>query len=137
MVVTISDSPDPVVAGSDISYLMSVGNSGPDPATGATFDDVLPTNTTFVSFTGAPGWTCSTPAVGATGTVSCTNPSVAASVSDAFTLVVNVDPGTAGGSTITNAPTVGTATTDSVPGNDSATATTTVVAPSADLAVSV
>ena len=60
------------------------------------FTDVLPPGTTFVSFTapGAGGWVCSTPAVGAGGTVTCSILAIA--VPATATLVVNVSPSTSG-----------------------------------------
>jgi hypothetical protein len=39
---------------------------------------------TFVSLASPAGWTCTTPAVGTNGTVSCTNPSLAAGSNVSF-----------------------------------------------------
>ena len=61
-----SDSPDPVVAGTNLTYTINVTNGGPDVATNVVVTDSLPANTTFQSIS-APGWSCMTPAVGATG----------------------------------------------------------------------
>lgn len=69
--VTKTDSPDPVNAGTNIAYTITVGNAGPSAAN-VTLTDTVPTNTTFVSLTAA-GWTCSTPAVGGTGAISCSS----------------------------------------------------------------
>lgn len=92
LTVTKSDSPDPVIAGQNLTYTIQINNVSPTVgATGVTFSDPLPTGTTFVSLTQPGGWTCSTPAVGATGTVTCSNGTIAASSSASFTLVVNVD----------------------------------------------
>jgi len=49
----------------------------PDPASPGktlvdTFTETVPANTTFVSLTQPAGWLCSTPAVGGTGTITCT-----------------------------------------------------------------
>src|SRR5439155_8368955 len=89
--------------------------------------DVIPTNTTFVSFTAPAGWVNSTPAVGGTGTVTSTNSSLAAgSVPQVFTLVVRVNPNTPDGSTITNSAAVTSNTADPNNTNDLATDTTTV-----------
>lgn len=124
--VTKTDSPDPVVATSNVTYTISVSNAGPDAATDVALSDVTPAGTTFVAFTVPAGWTCTTPGVGATGTVSCTNPSVASGTSAVFTLVVNVDAGTAEGTVISNTASVTSTTVDPDATDNSATATTTV-----------
>ncbi len=73
---------------SDITYTFTVKNNTSGIAPNVVADEVLPDNTTFVSAS-APGATCTTPAVGATGTVSCTygwmNPGAAAT----FTVTVH------------------------------------------------
>jgi uncharacterized repeat protein (TIGR01451 family) len=121
------DNPDPVNAGSNITYTITATNNGPTNAASTTVSDTLPANTTFVSMTPPAGWTCTTPAAGATGTVSCTNASFA-SGNAAFSLVVRVNPATANGTVISNTATISSTTADPVPGNESATATTTVQA---------
>ncbi|HEX8410119.1 MAG TPA: lamin tail domain-containing protein [Thermoanaerobaculia bacterium] len=132
--VTKTDSPDPVNAGSNLTYTITVTNAGPSAATSVALADTLPTGTTFVSLAAPAGWTCSTPAPGATGAINCTNPSLAVT-SAVFTLVVNVDPALIAGNVLTNTATATTATTDPNGANNSATATTTVTA-SADLLLS-
>jgi uncharacterized repeat protein (TIGR01451 family) len=124
--VTKSDSPDPVAAGGNLTYSLTVRNSGPLAASAASLSDVVPTNTTFVSLTAAAGWTCSTPPVGGTGTVSCANPSMADDASASFTLVVNVNAATPNGTIITNTASVSSSTADPSTANNSATTTTTV-----------
>jgi len=131
--VTKTDSPDPVPVGTNLTYTITVTNAGPSDAAGASLSDSLPAGTTFVSLSSPAGWSCTTPAVGAGGTVSCSNPSFAVG-SAVFTLTVAVDPGTTVGTVITNTATASSATTDPNPGNESATASTTVAA-SADLSV--
>ena len=131
--VTKTDSPDPVVAGTNLTWTITATNNGPDPAASAALSDTLPAGTTFVSLSSPGGWSCTTPAVGATGTVACSNASFAVG-SAVFTLTAAVDPGVAGGATISNTATVSSTTADGTPGNNSATATTTV-ATQADLAV--
>jgi uncharacterized repeat protein (TIGR01451 family) len=128
LAVTKTDAPDPVVAGQNITYTITASNAGPSNATTATLTDTLPAGTTFVSLSTPAGWTCTTPAVGAGGTVSCSNPS--APLGNAvFSLVTQVSAATAGGTSISNTATVGAATTDPNTGNNSATATTLVNAP--------
>ena len=126
LLVLKSDSPDPAVANGNITYTISVRNDGPFAATTAVLTDTIPANTTFVSLVAPAGWTCATPAVGGTGTVSCTNPSVASLALGTFTLVVKVDAGVVSGTVITNTATVSSATTDPDGANNTATTTTTI-----------
>jgi uncharacterized repeat protein (TIGR01451 family) len=135
LALTIADSPDPVTAGTQLSYSIDVSNAGPSAASAVTLTDPLPIGTSFVSLTSPGGWSCTTPAVGANGTVVCDIGSLAPGAA-AFTLVVATDAALATGSVLSNSATIGSATPDSNSGNDSATATTTV-ATSADLSVTV
>ncbi|HKI05103.1 MAG TPA: ExeM/NucH family extracellular endonuclease [Thermoanaerobaculia bacterium] len=131
--VTKVDTPDPVTAGTNLTYTITVTNAGPSNAATVSLSDTLPAGTAFVSLSSPGGWSCMTPAVGAGGTVSCSFASLPAG-SAVFTLTVAVAPGTAAGSVLSNTATVSSATADPTPGNDSGTATTTVGA-SADLSV--
>jgi uncharacterized repeat protein (TIGR01451 family) len=124
--VTKSDSPDPVVASGNLTYAILVQNAGPETATNASLSDAVPTNSTFVSLVAPAGWSCTSPPVGGTGSISCLNPSVLSGASAAFTLVVNVNAATPDGTTISNTASVSSSIADSNPSNDSATATTLV-----------
>jgi uncharacterized repeat protein (TIGR01451 family) len=126
------DTPDPVNAGANLTYTITVANAGPTNAASTSMSDPLPAGTTFVSLSAPAGWTCTTPAVGAAGTVSCTNPSLGTG-NAVFSLVVRVSPATAPGTVITNTATVSSTTADPSPGNESATATTTVAASPANV----
>jgi uncharacterized repeat protein (TIGR01451 family) len=132
LLVSKSDSPDPVAPGANLTYQMNVTNNGPSTGANATFSDTLPAGTTFVSLSTTGPWTCTTPAVGATGTVTCTNPSFAETV-EFFTLVVAVDASVPAGTILTNTATVGSTTADPNSANNSSTATTTVGGGTADL----
>ena len=126
--VTKTDSPDPVTIDTNLTFTVTVTNNGPSDAQTVSLMDTVPTNTTFVSNSGATGWTCMNPAVGGTGTISCTNPTLAAGASSIFTIVVHVDAAAPNGSMIANTATVATATTDPTAGNDAATSMTLVQA---------
>jgi len=133
--ITKTDSPDPVLAGSNITYTINVTNGGPDPSLNLTLSDTVPANTTFQSLTPAGNWTCPTvPPVGGTGAISCTASSLAASQTDSFTLVVKVNSGVAGSTTISNAASVSSSTTFDPTTPNSVTQTTTV-RPSANLSI--
>jgi Domain of unknown function DUF11 len=77
-----------------------VRNTGTDAATGVSLSDILPSGTTFNSFSAATGWTATTPAAGGTGTVSATIASLAPNASASFSLVLQVDSSAANGATI-------------------------------------
>ena len=127
--VTKVDTPDPVNTGSNLTYTITVTNNGPSAASNASWSDALPAGTTFVSLPAVGGWSCTTPAAGDTGSVSCSNPSFAVT-SSVFTLTVAVDPTVPAGSTLSNTATVTSSTPDNNSNNNSSTATTTVRSPS-------
>ncbi len=122
--LTNSSTPTALVAGSNITFTQVVRNQGGSAATTVTFSEPIPTNTTFQSFAN-PGWTCSTPSVGGTGTVTCSIGSLGAGASATFTTVVQVNGGTPQGTIITDTTTVGAAN-DSLTSNNSASATSVV-----------
>ena len=97
-----------------------------------TLTDVVPTGTTFVSFTAPPGWTSTTPAPGGTGTITATRPTFTSFDNIGFTLIVHVN--SSSGTTLQNTASVSSATPDPVPGNNSAVESTSV-SQSADLSV--
>ncbi len=123
-----SDGPDPVVAGSQLAYTLSVENAGPNPAENASWGDALPPGTTFVSLAAAAGWACSTPPVGAAGTVTCSIPTMAVSAAS-FTLTVAVDALVPAGTLLTNVATASSTTSDIDVADLTAAATTTVISP--------
>ncbi len=126
---------DPVVAGAQTSYAITVANAGPQPALNAAWTDTLPAGTSFVSLSSVAGWTCTTPAVGAGGTVDCSNASFAVG-SAVFTLTVAVDASVAAGTMIDNSASASSDSPDSNPMNNSSTAQFTV-AVEADLAMAI
>ena len=134
LAVTKTGTPNPVLAGNSITYAITVTNNGPAAAATVTLTDTLPANTTFVSISTASGWTCTAPSG---GTEKCTNPSVAASTSGMFTLVLKVNAGTSPGTVITNTVNVSSATTtDPFAANNTAMTSMTVASPTqADVAI--
>lgn len=118
-------SPDPVLAGNEITYSISVANNGASTAESLTLSDSTPANTTFVSLLAPPGWVCSTPSVGGTGAITCTAATLFAGSAVDFTLVVQVDTCAVSG-TITNTATVTVASGDWDTSNHSATVNNTV-----------
>lgn len=131
--VTNSDLPDPVAPGGTITYTQSITNGGPDAATNATFTQNVPAGTTFQSLNTPAGWSCTTPAVGGTGTITCSKASMANSETASFTLAVTV---TAGSGSIGSQVIGDSATYDPDSLDDTASTSTNVVAPlSADLSL--
>jgi uncharacterized repeat protein (TIGR01451 family) len=123
-------------ANSDVSYTLNVFNIGPDDATTVSVSDPIPPGMTFLSLLSPAGWTCITPAVGAGGTVTCSNPNFVAGNNVNFTLTLHIPTGTAPGTFFTNSATVTTTTFDPTDENNTGTAATLVSgAPSADVAV--
>jgi uncharacterized repeat protein (TIGR01451 family) len=123
-----TDTPDPVVAGENLTYTLAVANGGPSNATDVAVSDPLPADTTFVSIS-ATGWDCTTPVVGATGAISCslTAASLPVGAAPSITVVVKVGAGVAPGTdVIVNTATV-TAPHDTEPDNNTSTAKTSVI----------
>jgi uncharacterized repeat protein (TIGR01451 family) len=120
-------------SGTDITYTVTLTNNGPSAASTVSLTDAIPVNTTFVAESQTTGSTfsCTTPAVGGTGTITCSIGSFPAG-SATFSITVHISAGATG--TISNTANVSTTTTDSNPLNNSSTATTTVTT-SADLSV--
>ncbi|HKV06117.1 MAG TPA: C25 family cysteine peptidase [Candidatus Acidoferrales bacterium] len=134
LAVTKSGTPNPVLAGNNITYTLTATNNGPAAASTVTMTDTLPANATVVSITTPAGWTCPAPSG---GTQTCTNPSVAANTTATFTLILNVTAGTAPGTVLTNSLSISSSvTTDPNSANNSATTTTNVASPTqADVAI--
>jgi uncharacterized delta-60 repeat protein/uncharacterized repeat protein (TIGR01451 family) len=119
--VSLTDAPDPARVGEKLIYTLQVSNSGPSKAYGVTLSFPLPSTTTFVSLSKSQG-TCSSPAQGANGTVSCNLRSIAAG--GAAKLTVRVRPTQAG--TLSATATIAQQNPDPTPGDHTATATTAV-----------
>ncbi len=135
--VTLTDTPDPVTAGTNLSYVATLTNNGPSDAQNANIALPLPATTTFVSATASVGANCTTPAVGTNGSVSCTWAGATASGAGnarSVTVVVGVPATTADGTVLSATATVASTTTDPGPAPNSASTTTTVNA-AADLSV--
>ncbi|HEY0160209.1 MAG TPA: hypothetical protein VGF28_23185 [Thermoanaerobaculia bacterium] len=117
------NGPASAASGTDVTYTISVTNTGPSDASTVTFTDVVPAQTSFVSFTqtAGPAFTCD-------NTVNCTLAVLPASSSATFELVVHVDPAASG--TIEN-----TATADSAVSAPASDAVSTAVDPDATLVV--
>ena len=87
--ISKSDNIDPIIAGNQLLYTVTVNNAGPDDATGVVVTDTLPAGVTFVS---------STPpiCVDSGGILTCTIGTIAASDFEQVFIEVTVNPGTTG-----------------------------------------
>jgi uncharacterized repeat protein (TIGR01451 family) len=70
-----TDTPDPISAGSLLTYTITVTNNGPGDAADVTLTDTVPTGTVYITSSAPGGWSCTTPGVGGTGTLTCTRAS--------------------------------------------------------------
>lgn len=129
-VIVNDDDPDPVIAGDNITYTQVVANISPTSATNPSFTQNTPPNTTFVSMTPPAGWSCTTPAVGGTGAITCTatgNTIAANTVSGDFTLVLATASTLANGATVTDTASISMTEVDPSPSNNSRSAQTAVI----------
>jgi len=120
--VSLAATPDPVKAKSNLTYTITVKNSGPAAAGGVTVTDPLPDGAVFVSASPTQG-TCVTPAPNSAGVMNCSVGTLAPGAQAAITLVVNVI--TTGKQTVSNTASTSYAS-DSNPANNSATISTNV-----------
>jgi uncharacterized repeat protein (TIGR01451 family) len=87
LATSVIESPSPVLHGTNLKYTLNVTNKGPDIATSTVVSDATPAGTTFVSFTTSAG-TCTAPALGATGTLSCKVGNLASTAKATVTMTV-------------------------------------------------
>lgn len=123
-----TDTPDPVIAGTSLTYELSVANNGPSNASDVTITDDLPASTTLISATPSQG-SCS-----GTDTVTCAIGNLASGNSATVTIVVHVLASTADGAILNNTAEVTANEADPSTGNNTATAETAVIR-EADLAI--
>ncbi|GEM_PF-5553923 len=125
--------PDPVVAGRDVDYQITVTNNGlgsgtgvASPATNVTVVDTIPPSSVFVSASGS-GWTCGT-FDSELGTVTCTLDDPLGIGSSVSLDVIVTSPSTPPeGGAITNSATVSADQIDPNTADNTGTATTSVV----------
>ena len=119
LVLSKQGSPDPVSAGSQLEYLLTVSNAGPNFASSVVVTDPLPAGVTFNAAASSPE--C---AFGG-GTVTCAVASIANNAANVFTVRVGVASSLLATS-LTNAAAVTSVTPDPVATNNVASAQTLV-----------
>jgi uncharacterized repeat protein (TIGR01451 family) len=140
--VTKTHSPDPVIAGQQLTWYVTVKNNGPDPAPDVTVTDVLPKQASYLTNNLNPpnGCTIAAPATATAGqTIACSVGDLDNGASITFKITTLVDKATvatAGGPTsiTNNINTDSAAVIDTTPANNSAS-DTAIVNDSADLEV--
>jgi len=131
--VSISDSPDPVADGADLTYTVLVLNHGPGAATNVTLGTTTPPGTAFVSYSfPGGGWSITqTPTAGSSGIFSATNSSFAGRTGAIFDIYVKAS----GAGPFTFTASVQSDTSDPVPGNENDTEITNQPLPTPALAM--
>jgi uncharacterized repeat protein (TIGR01451 family) len=128
-----ASGPPTAVTGSDLTYTITIANSGPDASQPATVTDTLPPHTHLVSFMqdNGPAFQLSAPPAGGTGVVSAQIETLSSGTSAQFTLVLGLDLDTPDGTLVDNSPSASATTFDPDSGNNSQTVTTTATVPRA------
>ena len=88
--LSIGAAPNPVHRNKGLTYTITVQNAGPSAASGTLTADQLPANVQFQSLSAPAGSSCTTPAVGSTGTVKCSLGPLGARASAQLQIVVLV-----------------------------------------------
>jgi len=123
-------APSPAIAGSNITFTMTVTNSGPNAAQSVTVTDNLPSSTAFVSCMSTGGGVCG----GSGNNRTITFSAIPAQASAVITIVARVSCTVINGSNIVNTATVASPTTfDPDVGDNSSTSTTPASNPPAVL----
>jgi uncharacterized repeat protein (TIGR01451 family) len=123
LAVSKSDSPDPVVAGTTLTYTLVYTNAGPSHARNVIITDTLPVSVTF------GGVVSASPPISRTGTSppAWYTPTLRAGTSGSIVFTATVNAGISG--TITNSVVITGSIFDSSPGNNRDDEPTTVLAP--------
>lgn len=91
--LTKSDSPDPVRAGTALTYTLDVTNNGPSTAPNVVVEDALPAGITVDSVTGTGGASCTTGTPGdPSDLTTCSFGSLSSSSTETMTIQVTVPP---------------------------------------------
>jgi uncharacterized repeat protein (TIGR01451 family) len=127
MSITMTDAPDPLPLGQNVTYSLAVANAGPDGATGVTATDVLSANVAFVSASAGCGFDVPS------STVTCSFGNLAPNGSSSKLITVTVEQA----GQLPNSATVSANELDPVMGNNTATVSTEVdpVAGTSDVAI--
>ncbi|HEV7427739.1 MAG TPA: hypothetical protein VGQ46_15355 [Thermoanaerobaculia bacterium] len=123
----------PVAAGANFDYVIHVNNEGPDDAAAATLTFPLPSGVAFQSESVPAGWSCTAPAAGSGGTISCTSPALPPGTAT-FTITASTPPSVSG--TFSTTASISSTTPDPN-ANDNSFDIDVLVQPSTDFSVTV
>ena len=125
--LTKSDAPDPVTAGTNLTYTVNVTNNGPSSAPNVVVRDVLPVQVSVVSATPSQGSCSGTTVPGdPLQPLTCNLGTIGNGASASITVVVKVNQNTPNGTILINNASVSSDYADPNNGNNNATASTTV-----------
>ena len=133
LAITKTSGPNPVIAGNDLTYTITVTNNGPSHATNVLITDCLPSEVRYVSHSTTDG-TASHDGSPVDGTVTWNVGSLTSGSSATLTITVVVKSSSTG--IIINTATVSGAETDPIIGNNMATQETRISSPGAVPAIS-
>ncbi len=120
-----TDSPDPLVAGTDITYTLQTHNAGPSTAPNVIIRDFLPDSVAVISVNGGVGGSCVPGVPGDPAhPTRCTYATLAPAATATMLIVVRVKPGDH--KVVSNEATVASDVLDPDTSNNSASATTTI-----------
>lgn len=131
LILTQSQTPDPVLAGEALTYTIDLANGGPGVSDHANLLDPLPVGTTFVSATWTgpeENWECTFPHPGSNGKISCTNKCFEPDGAVTFTIYARVN-ACVGDRQLTNIVTASSRNVDAEPSDNVTAVTATVVDP--------
>ncbi|MFN0123290.1 MAG: SBBP repeat-containing protein, partial [Blastocatellia bacterium] len=120
LALTKTASPNPVIAGQDLRYTLTVKNNGPDKATEVYLRDTLPPGVTYVSSGASEGF--------CTGNDTSVNCQIG-EINNGATVTITITVRPAQPGMITNTAQASSDENDPNPANDKATVTTEIIAP--------
>jgi uncharacterized repeat protein (TIGR01451 family) len=115
-----------------VTYTITVTNHGPNGATGVTVTNVLPPQLLFQDIDAPAGWSCTTPAAGTNGTITCTRAVWRASNGATARFVLGTRVAFDAAGSVVNTATVSHSGTDPTPGNSTGSSTAMAVAGTGD-----
>jgi uncharacterized repeat protein (TIGR01451 family) len=119
--VVSGESTSAGTGGGELTHTVRIENEGSDPAVGLELTEVTPAKTNFQSISAPAGWSCSTPKVGSSGTISCVASNLSAGSAAVFTIVLGVEPCSGGLTMIDITAAASSIGSDATPGDDSTT----------------
>ena len=116
--VTATAPVAPVQTGGAFSYSVMIANGGPDDSSSVALSIPAHANVRFGALQPPPEWSCTTPAPGATGDVSCSAASLAAGASATFVVTASLDCSIPNATLVVQGMSVESTTSDPAPANN-------------------